>query len=109
MFEEEALYYGFHQTLGISLDEMTQSAYDWLEGAKYGFNKANGWHNLVANPNDLPKENMIDVWALAKSDDGKMMPYVANYSCYSKEWHPDFDDEEVIEVIYWKEIIPPKE
>ena len=40
MFEKEALYYGYCQTLGISVSEMNQSASNWLEGAEFGYNKA---------------------------------------------------------------------
>jgi len=39
MFEKEALYYGYHQTLGISVSEMKQSASDWREGAEFGYNQ----------------------------------------------------------------------
>ncbi|MBP5359520.1 MAG: hypothetical protein J6Y69_10135 [Treponema sp.] len=39
MFEKEALYYGYHQTLGVSISEMKQSAYDWQKGAEFGYNK----------------------------------------------------------------------
>ena len=96
----------YYQSGDIEL-EFSQEE-EFTEEKKYKDDN-DGWHDLIADPNDLPKENMIDVWALVKSDDGKMIPYVANYSCYTKKWYPDVDDEEVIEVIYWKEIIPPKE
>lgn len=28
----------------------------WKDGAEFGFNKANEWHCLTKDPNDLPKE-----------------------------------------------------
>lgn len=40
MFEKEALEYGYHQTLGISITEMKQNAYDWQRGAEFGYNEA---------------------------------------------------------------------
>ena len=27
----------------------------WKDGAEFGYNKANAWHNLQENPTDLPK------------------------------------------------------
>ena len=33
----------------------------WKDGAEFGFNKANEWHDLEKNPNDLPKDKRY-VW-----------------------------------------------
>ena len=75
----------------------------------YGNNLIVGWHNLEKNPDDLPKENMIDVFAIMKLDNEQLMPVVANYSHYTKKWYPDYDDEEIINVVKWHEIPKFKE
>ena len=31
---------------------------NFQKGAEFGYNKANEWHNLKENPNDLPKDSI---------------------------------------------------
>lgn len=56
MFEKEAKEYE---------DNYIKSAYcecvhdTWRNGAVFGYNKANEWHNLRKNPADLPKEGEV--------------------------------------------------
>ena len=68
MFEKEALNYGYHQTLGISVSEMEQSAYDWQKGAEFGYNKANEWHYV--KDGDLPKEDIYLILRLNEDYEG---------------------------------------
>jgi len=60
MFEKEAEEYKERNTGIISLP--THEAYargleeGFQDGAEYGYNKANEWHDLRKDPNDLPKD-----------------------------------------------------
>ena len=81
----------------------------WQDGAEFGYNKANEWHNLEENPTDLPKENMKQV--LVKLSDGS---YEMGYYCiHQGVWYNDECDgdtleyyyfDEKIKVVKWKEI-----
>jgi hypothetical protein len=66
------------------------------------------WHDLKEDPDDLPK-NMIEVLGLSLINNDTLIPTIATYSHFTKSWHPDYDDEEVINIVYWQEIIPPLE
>lgn len=71
MFEKEAKEYAkdfekeYHTAYGALLDA-------FLDGAEFGYNKANGWHNLLNNPIDLPQ----------CEEDEQIIFYV-------KEWYED--------------------
>ena len=78
MFEKEAEEYGneYWDCL-VDCDDkgMLQEAYK--DGAEFGYNKANEWHDLRKNPNDLPnvmdevlvcyKNGYIDTWLYFKN------------------------------------------
>ena len=102
MFEKEALYYGFHQTLGIGYDKMKQSAYDWQNGAEFGYNKANEWH--YPSKGEYPKEN--------KRYFCKIKAFVGggtSYECFDYDIEYGSWKDACGDVIAWKEIVPPKE
>lgn len=85
------------------------------KAVEYGYNKANEWHDLRKDPNDLPKENMKQVMIITNYNDCLM----GWYCIHKKTWYssdcPDPDDyietEGIMEIkiIKWKEIMFPKE
>ena len=55
MFEKEAEKYAENNAYNYASDYITcQEAYK--DGAEFGYNKANEWHNLNENYEDLPNE-----------------------------------------------------
>ena len=107
MFEKEAVD-NITQQFGTSGEYNTRIRI-WQDGAEFGYNKANEWHNLEENPTDLPKENMKQV--LVKLSDGS---YEMGYYCiHQGVWYNDECDgdaleyyyfDEKIKVVKWKEI-----
>lgn len=55
MFEKEAFNYGmiYAKTTLLNTNGELEQAYK--DGAEFGYNKANEWHDLRKNPNDLPE------------------------------------------------------
>lgn len=118
MFEadaEEYYYKTYPVTLNIGEEERKKEVTDiFIKSAEFGYNKANEWHDLRKDNNDLPKENMKQV--IVELSDGS---YEMGYYCiHNKTWWnndcPDYDDElgyhdikNDIHVvpIKWKEII----
>ena len=77
----------------------------WQKGAEFGYNKANEWHDLRKDPNDLPEE-YSDI--LIYTDDCEHRTvHKCNYH-YGKWWVTSQSYYDV-EVIAWKEIVIPKE
>ena len=111
MFEKEALYYGFHQTLGIGYDKMKQSAYDWQNGAEFGYNKANEWHKVS---DKLPEMDVL-VFILNSVDDFPIVacrhvPYGKKEWVWNCKWGSGYTVSQLVGKDYlWKEIILPKE
>lgn len=105
MFEKEAKAYK-----EIVMKEHLQNPFPrsvedvWQDGAEFGYNNANEWHNLEENPTDLPKENMKQV--IVKDLDGDY--YMGWYCVHQNRWYdnecPDTIDYP-IKVVKWKEII----
>ena len=56
MFDKEAEEYGLRQALWCA-SELGDLRDAFKDGAEFGYNKANEWHDLRQDPNDLPKEN----------------------------------------------------
>ena len=82
------------------------------DGAEFGYNKANEWHDLRKDSNNLPKENMKQVMVITNYNECLM----GWYCIHQKTWYdcdyPDTDDRietDGILVIKWKEIVFPKE
>lgn len=99
MFEQEAEELFKKKPLSY---EMKPELEIYTDGFNDGYQKANEWHDLRKNPNDLPKEK-VDVYILYawKEVDVKHLEW-------NKEWwgngHCSFTD-----VIAWKEIVLPEE
>ena len=43
----------------------------YKDGAKFGYNKANEWHDLRKDPNDLPSPHCLN-WVIALYDNGTL-------------------------------------
>ena len=114
MFEKEAIIYAFEATIGIEClnnlvedytyedltDEQQEKAYDFKEGAEFGYNKANEWHYV--KDGDLPEENQ---WVLVYDGSYTVCNYHSNTPI---KWLDNYENE-VSEstIIAWREIIPP--
>lgn len=99
MFEKEAVD-NITQQFGTSGEYNTRIRI-WQDGAEFGYNKANEWHNLEENPTDLPKENMKQV--LVKLSDGS---YEMGYYCiHQGVWYNDECDSDTLEYYYFDEKI----
>jgi hypothetical protein len=77
-------------------------------GAEYGYNKANEWHDLRKDPNDLPKEN-VTVLLLTEVE-----PVTARYDNNYEAFFRLNDKLDYcvfiapMNYIAWKEIVPPE-
>lgn len=85
------------------------------KGAEFGYNKANEWHNLLKNPDDLPKEGEI-VLCYCLGYCGASYPITARmYVDYTDSsihhWLTlggEGKSEELSDVLAWKEIVLPE-
>ena len=92
-----------------------------LEGIEFGYNKANEWHNLRKNPNDLPERKQVPQWhkvadadlpeaenhfwsrtVLIKTNKGSSI--IGFYDHANKAWYEKSTDDIVYGVIAWCEI-----
>lgn len=115
MFEKEAEEYAdgiYHYKINVSdygEDGKINYRYSDIKeahqkGAEFGYNKANEWHILAENQNDLPpKETTVKVL----TQNGEI--------CESKYYYDDYYEEYSwsnigdSKVLGWKEIVFPKE
>ena len=123
MFEKDAIRYAFENTIGIECldkpvedfsyeelsDELQEKAFDFKEGAEFGYNKANEWHRI--DEGKYPsKEQLGESFIVAFAFNERTQKY---YSFDCAEYvdkgkfctHTNNDDK----VIAWKEIVLPKE
>lgn len=95
---------------GDWIDLVINSKYKegFKDGAEFGYNKANEWHDLRKNPNDLPE----------KMGCGSKEVYISyidgttDFACYrfdKERWERSEDEEIVTNVIAWTEIPTFKE
>lgn len=125
MFEKEAIIHAFEETIGIEClnkpvedftyeelaDEQQEKAYDFKEGAEFGYNRANEWHYVK---DELPPLNtnvlVIHKWHRTP-EVGKRITVFSNCSKWvwamcCDRYRYTSDDKNVIA---WKEIVLPKE
>ena len=109
MFEKEAEEYSVgkaHEHYNYLFEEHSGNPVDFArwcfqDGANFGYNKANEWHDLRKNPNDLPKEEAE--YLVIFESDGTRYKGIESYYPDTKEWST------ICNILIWKEIIPPKE
>lgn len=102
---------------GIGDDWSIEEAYEngFSNGAEFGYCKANEWHNLRKNPDDLPNELEI-VLCYCLGYCGVSYPITARMyidyedSSVHRWWTiaGEGHSEQLTNVIAWKEIVPPK-
>ena len=112
MFEKEAIIHAFEATIGLEClnkpiedltyeelsDEQQEKAYDFKKGAEFGYNKANEWHDLRKDPNDLPKNNAMVLTRL-KNKRLKISTFMENKFTI---WNKDYDTyTKLYDVIAW--------
>ncbi len=83
------------------------------DGAEFAY-KANEWHDLRKDQNDLPKENMKQVMVITNYNECLMGWYCIHQKTWYSSSCPDPDDyietEDImkVKVIAWKEIVLPE-
>ena len=94
MFEKAAEEYAIEKTKKIHSSSLRDWAY---EKAIHGYNKANEWHDLRKDPNDLPKDDKYVIVT-----DGKL--WTSAYYDKDKAWmiHTIVG---LHKIIKWKEVI----
>ena len=78
------------------------------QGFKDGYNKANEWHDLRKNPNDLPNTHCLN-WVIALYDNGTLWCRAKREECVDGIFWVNSYHYQIYNVIAWKEVIPPKE
>ena len=75
----------------------------FVSGAEFAYNKANEWHNIKENPNDLPNDEELVV-----ADNGlaiDCVKFIKNE--FGNSWR--HDKFELYNVIYWKKLVLSKD
>ena len=125
MFEKEAIIHAFEATIGLEClnkpiedftyeelsDEQQEKAYDFKNGAEFGYNKANEWHKVS---DKLPEMDVL-VYLWKKGKDFPVVacrhfPYGKKEWVWNCEWGSGFTISQLKgRDFLWKEIILPKE
>ena len=106
MFEKEAEKYAENNAYKYASDYITcQEAYK--DGAEFGYNKANEWHDLRKDPNDLPDIHCLN-WVIALYDNGTLWCRAKREKCVDGIFWVDSYHYQIYNVIAWKEIVLPK-
>ena len=103
MFEKEAEEYNQKVPFNpLNVEKEIRRAFQ--KGAEFGYNKANEWHDLRKNSNDLPKESGKYMVAIP-NENGFIETDVARFGVSSGwEYFDTFVDEYGAEhIIAWKE------
>ena len=103
MFEKEAEEYQIrkhHQRLyGHKPVVMKELNTTFKDGAEFGYNKANEWHNIKENPTDLPNDGELVV-----ADNGLTIDCVKfRKNEFGNSWKHDMF--ELYNVIRWKKLV----
>lgn len=102
---------------GFNEGEVVGYEQGFKDGAELGYNKANEWHDLRKNPNDLPPKELEEKQLLIRvrkyTEDYILAYYMLDpyYSKNGKRFYSDTDCEcpiNIKNVIAWKQIVPPK-
>ena len=131
MFEQEAIIHAFEATIGTKClnkpvedftyeelsDELQEKAYDFKKGAEFGYNKANEWHKQdIDDIYDFIAEDWSVKYFICVMKDKSRVTAIGNCDegCngeVSVNLFFEHDDEKyyIDDIVWWKEIIPPKE
>ena len=80
----------------------------YQQGAEFGYNKANEWHDLRKDPNDLPDIHCLN-WVIALYDNGTLWCRAKREKCVDGIFWVDSYHYQIYNVIAWKEIVFSKE
>ena len=94
----------------IAWDEGKVAGYEegFRDGAEFGYNKANEWHDLRKDPNDLPDIHCLN-WVIALYDNGTLWCRAKREKCVDGIFWVNSYHYQIYNVIAWKEITLPKE
>ena len=117
MFEKEAEEWRNSLNYEIDNDTFNNIVIPCIE---FGYNKANEWHDLRKNPDDLPKECKGKLYLVNIYSDSQLKFKYAEYTPTVCLWNPEWKRFEILEltvgsrivnirdVIAWKEIVLPE-
>jgi hypothetical protein len=119
MFEKEAEEYrkDLKSNFFLSEPQLDLACQGFKDGAEYGYNKANEWHNLEKDPNDLPNKELEEKQLLARVrnyEEDYIFAYymIDKYNSLSgKRFYSDISCDYPInkkDIIAWKEIVLPE-
>lgn len=77
------------------------------DGAEFGYNKANEWHDLRKDPNDLPNAHCMN-WVIALYDNGTLWCRARREEFAEGIFWVNSYHYQIFNVIAWKEITPPE-
>jgi hypothetical protein len=106
MFEKEAkISFDELDDRGVGDDWSIEESYEngFSNGAEFAYNKANEWHNIKENPNDLPNDGELVV-----ADNGlaiDCVKFIKNE--FGNSWQ--HDKFVLCDVICWKKLILSKD
>ena len=76
------------------------------EGAEFGYNKANEWHDLRKDPNDLPAANWKN-WVLAVYDNGTLWCRARREECTDGVYWVNSYHNVIHDVVMWAKVEIP--
>ena len=77
------------------------------QGAEFGYNKANEWHDLRKDPNDLPNTHCGN-WVIALYDNGILWCRARREEFVEGIFWVNSYHYQIYNVIAWKEIVLPE-
>ena len=111
MFEKEAKEYvneeyDFCYYPEDNLSTRINAERDWSKGAEFGYSKANEWHDLRKDPNDLPSPHCLN-WVIALYDNGTLWCRARRKECIDGVFWVNSEYYPIDNVLAWKEITLP--
>ena len=108
MFEKESEEYGneYWDCL-VDCDDKGMLCEAYKDGAEFGYNKANEWHDLRKDPNDLPNTHCLN-WVIALYDNGNLWCRAKREEFVDGIFWVNSYHYQIYNVIAWKEIVLPE-
>ena len=105
MFEKEAEE-RITEQFGTSGEYVTRQRI-WQDGAEFAYNKANEWHDLRKDPNDLPNVHCMN-WVIALYGNGTLWCRARREEFVEGIFWVNSYHYQIYNVIAWKEIVLPE-
>ena len=112
MFEKEAEEYAIDNYENCLYDDFPYTndsrarEQSFKDGAEFGYNKANEWHDLRKDPNDLPIPHCLN-WVIALYSNGILWCRARREKCSDGIFWVNSYHNPIYDVIAWKEIVFP--